>query len=324
MGDIVDKIEETVTSMMLSLSDLTYPSHRDYAFRVSSLPFCPVKTFVAEPRNNNYQMSHYTEIGTAMHDIIQTWLALNPKYRKKIWGNWKCTGCQKVVEHRLHPSKPCDCKYKMSVGNSRLIGWPKFWNYEEVTITWKNLSGHVDLILFLNPTTAIVIDFKSSGLTEKKQSWYYKEDQPGSPSYVAQIRTYSSLLPITHDLPIKGWCLITVDRTRPIEDQHSFSPLSSEWGEDKQKRWMKYVQKSSDNYKLFEKLIEAVSDEDSDEANKQLKKCIVNRPCTDKKSYDTYMRYAFFGQKKCPLLKSCKKGKREVYSQVKSILNDRE
>lgn len=321
---LVDKIDEHITSMMLGLTNLTHESNRKFEFRVSGLPFCPLYQFMSNSGSASYTMEHYANIGTAMHETLQQWISLNPKVRKRIWGNWKCTGCGTVKKFQFYPKSECDCSVKFSTIDKQLRGRPKFWTYEEITVKWKNLSGHVDLIYFLNNSSAIVLDFKTTALTEKKTSWYWDENRPGSPSNVAQIRSYATLLPITHDLPIVGWGLINVDRTKPVEDESSFSNIISEWGPNKQARWLKFLEKSSYNYELFKKLNKAVDKGETKPARRHLKECISNRPCTDKRSYSMYMDYKFFGQEICPYKRSCLAGNKRVLNHILHDLEEKE
>ena len=95
-------------------------------FRTSSLPFCPILSFLAEPRIESYDKSHYTSTGTGIHTTIQSWLSVNKIPQDWMYGSWKCTGCHAIKKNQMRPKKPCGCKFQVSTTDFHR-GWPKHW-----------------------------------------------------------------------------------------------------------------------------------------------------------------------------------------------------
>jgi hypothetical protein len=321
--DVVGFIEQTVTSSMLDMSTATFNVPARSEFRTSSLPFCPIRSFIANEGTEGYTKTHYTSIGTAMHTTVQSWLSYTKISSAIMWGSWKCTGCKRVVLNRFKPKRLCECDVVRST-LPELRGWPKIWVYEEVEYNYKGLSGHIDMILFPRPDFAIVCDYKTTSMAKKKASFFYDPSQPSSPSYIAQIRTYCTVLDLAFDLPIRGWCLTNLDRAEPIKKEGDFTLLPSSWDREKSLRWDKHIDLSSKNFRRLTKLKEAVNNEDRTTAKQQLANIVENRPCTSEKTYNGYMKYSFFGKQVCELKEVCLSCKTDrITKKINSILADK-
>lgn len=297
--DPLSVIETDVADSLLSLQNYTFSAEkRAREFRTSSLPFCPLLDFIKDPNIESYKKSHYTSTGTAIHETIQSWSAIHPTVRKKMWGNWKCTGCRRVVEHQFVPSKICECEYTVSTTDFHR-GWPKHWTYEEVDYNYHGLTGHIDMIRFPTPTFAYVKDYKTTELEIKRNRYNWKQDKVSNPAYVVQIRTYCTVLDLKYGLPIKGWTLSNVERGRPITSLKDFHPQLAVWSRKHSLRWDKYLKSSIENNKLLGKLEDQIEKENPKKAKRVLKEVIENRPCKSQSDYDTYMKYKFYGDTSC-------------------------
>lgn len=306
VSDPLSYLQDHLTASLVEASEATLESTaKGREFRSSGLPFCPIKTFLADPRNQNYRMNHYTSVGTALHTNIQSWLSVTKRSAKDMYGDWKCTGCGKVLTARKLPP-PCSCHGKVSTTEFHR-NWPKFWCYEEIAFKYKNLSGHIDLIMAPHPEFFYVVDFKTGNLTKKRSSvfWHAQQDKPSSPNYIAQIRTYCTVLDLLFDLPIKGWALCTLDRAEPIKTAADFHLVPSVWSREKSLRWVKRLDRSDANFKRLLDLDTYIENGETKKARRTMNTIIDHRPCHDEKSYQQYMGYAFFGKEVCPLKKAC-------------------
>lgn len=292
-------------------------------FRTSSLPFCPILDFLREPQEENYDKSHYTSTGTAIHETLQSWLSVANYPKSMLYGSWKCTGCQNVLKNQMMPKKLCGCKHTMSTTPFHRK-WPKHWTYEEIEYNYNGLSGHIDGVLMPRPDFAFVIDFKTTELAKKRSKYNWKADKISSPAYVAQIRTYSTILTLEHDLPIKGWMLINVERGRPIKSKNDYHKQVGTWGEKHSIKWDGILQRSIKHNILLSKLERAVEEKKKDRAQELLQKIVACRPCKSEHDYKRYMVYKHYDGK-CPHADVCFSGKNKpVYTRIMDELSKKE
>ena len=321
----VEDIQKAVDELLLPMANQRWKFEgKTRGFRVSSLPFCPLLSLVTSKTEESYTKSHYTEVGTALHTTIQTWLSLNKISVKKMYGKWKCTGCAKEVGPGRQPKEPCSCEHVFGRLEKVHEHMPKFWTYEELTVEYNGLSGHIDLIIEISPGKYILIDFKTYSLLKKRDTSYWKKDKPSHPSYVIQIRSYSAICREVYDLNIVGWAMVLVDRDRPIESAKDYHPIINEWNGKKSKAWLKKLDDSANDNRRYRALLRSIEDGKEDKAKKQLKEIVKKRPCHSQEDYNGYMNYKFFSNEKCPLLSSCKKGNKRALRGVHEALADEE
>lgn len=280
-----NKINQLLDSFLVSMSQTKVPSNRKKEFRISSFPYCPIRRLIFnELANESFKMSFYTSIGTAVHETIQKWITLNPDIRDKVYACWKIVELNEVIGPCLYKDIP-----------------RKYHNYtieyEEITITYRGLSGHVDLVIEILPGKYLIVDFKTSNLTKNKIRYpMWQNMYPASRSSIIQISSYSSLLTQEFGLDVIGWCLVYVDRGDVISQATSYHKVLKPWNKKKTKRFMKFIDKACDNNKLVLKLNKILDKSKgySEEGNKLLKSIVKNRPCVDDKTYDEWMDYAFY------------------------------
>ena len=302
--DPLEYMEGIVNDMMLDLQNNKLQQVKTTRqFRTSSLPFCPILEFIKDPNIEEYSKSHYTTTGTAIHETIQSWLSVSKFSQDMIYGSWKCTGCQTVKLNQMRPKKLCGCSHTVSTTEFHR-GWPKHWTYVEVEYDYHGLTGHIDLVVIPRPDFAFPVDFKTTELAKKKLRWSWKEDKVSSPNYVAQVRTYSTILDKVHGLPIKGWMLVNTERGSPIRKRSDFHPQVAKWSSKHSEKWMKVLDLSIENNKRLRKLEDAIDSEDKQLAEKQLRRIVVNRPCHSQDDYNDYMRYKFYSGE-CPHQETC-------------------
>jgi hypothetical protein len=192
------------------------PTRLQY-LRCSALPFCPLD-FFAKVATNGMARSldmngvFYTRVGTAVHDVMQTVLAYGNTH---LFGDWKCHKCG-ALEH-FSTARTC-------------CGWPMA--YQEVTVNYGGINGHVDTLFALNPAAAaevsllpeaermeaakslelVIVDYKTTSESAK-------EDKKRSPplTYQSQIKAYAWLLRKQYGLNIQGVMLVFIPRDNPAK-----------------------------------------------------------------------------------------------------------
>lgn len=307
--------EALLKKMLLNLQTLSRPSVRPIEFRTSGLPFCPIKSFLLSDRKESYSMDHYTSTGTAIHETLQKWLALGD-YKQHMYGDWQCSSCGKKKKMQLMP-EVCTCR-----SNSAQ------WIYKEISISYKKLTGHIDLILQLNFTGKIryvVIDFKSTDMERKRSKVNWDPLQPSSRNYVVQVRTYCTVLTLEYGLNIVGWILPSINRASPITDEQGFHPLAGEWSKKLSDRWVKYLDAANYDFIVLKRLMRHLKERNVEEANDWLIEMVKTRPCHDEEQYKKWMHYAFYGKDVCPMKNTCCKGKNKpVLAEIRQRLREKE
>lgn len=318
--------DSELNAMLTSLkkAEITYPKIPQ--LRCSSLPWCGLHSFVHDThRTDSYRSDFYTSIGTAIHETLQKWLAIDLEYAKDVYAKWVCSDpkCKKDHGECWHPGQCQKC------GNTKLL-------YHECEITYKSLSGHTDLIRRINNKDhAILIDFKSTDLFKdlKKEGFRnWTKTFEVNKRYPIQIRSYCSLLRKTKKLDIRGWMLVFVDRsTPPTEDKAKPKIVTQKWTPSLQKEYMGYIDETNSNWTSFQELTAAIEGNDREAARDSLKDLIVNRPCQSKADYENWMTAAFFEhdkdkkRQKCPSLKYCSKANnKEIYKHILSCVEEKQ
>lgn len=319
-----DKLDHLIDSLLVDMSTQTEPSTRKSEFRISSFPYCPIRSLLySKGGDESFNMEFYTSIGTAVHETLQKWLTKG-NFKDKIFACWKIKETGEVIGPCLYRDIPS--KYN----NYTIL-------YEEITINYNGLSGHVDLVIELLPGMFVVIDFKTTNLSDKKKRFpgEWQTKYPASQSSIIQISSYSTLLRELFGLNIVAWCLIYIDRGDVISTRHNFHKVLKPWNKKKHKNFLEFIDKACDNNKRLAKL-KKILDKDAEEyspkANKLLTRIVEHRPCTDEDSYSSWMDYGFHkgytkrespGVKKgeCELKKFCLKGNKSCMKAIASRLD---
>lgn len=189
--------------------------HRVLSLRCSALPFCSLDFFT---RIANHGMARsldmrglfYTSVGTAVHTVMQRALSLRGN---RLFGDWKCRKC-----HSFEPMSTV----RMCCGQPM--------EYEELSIDWKGVKGHVDTLYVLDSAAAakiafmtkeerfeaakslefVIVDYK----TTSERAKHKKQKDPGD-GYISQIRAYAYLLKKQYGLKIRGVMLAFIPRDNP-------------------------------------------------------------------------------------------------------------
>lgn len=307
----LEQAEKLFKNALLNLQTLQRPQDRPIELRASGLPFCPIKSFLLDNRNASYSMDHYVSTGTEIHNTLQKWLPLGD-YQHLIFGNWECTSCGKMKKFTCKPKDSCSCGSNSAE-----------WRYKEVEIKYKNLTGHIDLILKIGKKY-IIVDFKSTDMMTKRSKISWDPSQPSSRNYIIQVRTYCTVLTLEYDIPVVGWLLPSINRAQPIRNELDFHMLSGEWSERKSIKWLKFLNAANTDYAVLQRLLRNIKDNDTQAANQSLKKMVTTRPCHSTADYDQWMHYAFYGDAVCPMKDVCtKKSDKAVLGTIRQRLREK-
>lgn len=189
--------------------------HRVLSLRCSSLPFCPLDFFTTianhgMARSLDMRGLFYTSVGTTVHTVMQRALSLKGG---RLFGDWKCRKC-----YAFEPMSTV----RMCCGEPM--------QYEELSIDYKGIKGHVDTLFALDGKEAqriaflskeerfeaaktlefVIVDYK----TTSEKAKYKKQKDPGD-GYKSQIRAYSYLLNRQYGLNIVGVMLAFIPRDNP-------------------------------------------------------------------------------------------------------------
>lgn len=179
--------------------DLWMASKRDASrikfLRPSQMPFCPAGFFVNHATlgmvsTMNFMGSFYTSVGSAVHEVIQRFLAPSGKFL----ADWKCRICGR---HRKLSTKSECCEFTM--------------DYHEVLIDYKGVVGHIDAIFKDKRGKYWILDYKTCTISGAG----YKQKSPGA-AYIEQVETYALLLWRQYGIRVEGVMLMFLPRDNPL------------------------------------------------------------------------------------------------------------
>ena len=182
--------------------------------RPSSFPFCPrqyvmIRLGLTMPSDFAVESNYYTEIGKAVHYVVQNALAATGR----LWGFWLCARptCGKRNRREYHSSIPSFFPYDEQCSECKATRF----EYEELTVSDAKigLRGHVDGIICYTKFSS-VLEVKTSGddkvekllaMTDAELSQLFRSESPWygywhqASSYAALLRMkYPSLPPIKY------------------------------------------------------------------------------------------------------------------------------
>lgn len=253
--------------------------------RCSSLPYCPILDIMHQGEDfiQEYDMAFFTEIGTAYHTVAQAHMVAG-KFGHEIWGDWQFEGEKKIYKNCFRP--------KPKKVDGRLV-YPK---YLEVSIKFKNLSGHCDMV-WCHEGIWYLLDFKttSNAVLDPKNSSYYPD-----PKHKIQLSAYFFIL--NHlKIPVSKVCLMYVSRNRTKEwdtktkkkvSAYKIIPFKPK------KSVFKHVKRSCSAKKAVNKFM--------DGDDNAIYRILELKPCQVPSDFFTgIMEKKFFGNEKCPYLSQC-------------------
>src|SRR5690606_23285463 len=120
---------------------------------------------------------------------------------------------------------------------------------------YKNLSGHVDLLYHVGDNKYLLIDFKTTDLSAKRNKGGWEKGFKPSPNYFVQIRSYATLLRELFGYNIIGWSLVFVDRAKPIKEARDFHKIVRPWKKHNHELYLKLINRSCRNAKRYLRFI---------------------------------------------------------------------
>lgn len=283
-----------LTDALLGLQHTTRQTERKPEFRMSSLPYCPLRFLEKErsPHEEKYTSDFYFETGTAHHNLWQKWLAISRPLQPHMWGDWRCRKCGHAGPRRsCHPTRGC----RRCGGND--------WGYVEIELNWDGLTGHVDTILRLrnkgkkgkHKHCYVVVDYKSSFMDVSTDRSKYP-----LPVNLEQIQGYCAALKESMGVNVEGWILAYIDRRRPLTSASALCIRTGVWTPAHHKAKLASVARAK-------KAHASVLAYEARPTPSGLKRVIACRPCTTRAEFTTRMEAAFTFEdsKKCPHLAQC-------------------
>lgn len=184
--DAIENSDET------SKVDLT----RLYNLRCSQIPYCPASVLSNFGKRGLYftmdmRMAYYVAVGHAVHDVMQRYLAKSGRFI----ADYECRECGKKY--------PLSRKYEC-------CGFPT--KYEEVSIDFKGIQGHIDGIFVDSRGRVWIVDYKTCSVSGAQS----KQTNPGA-NYKRQVRAYAFLLWKQHGIKVVGVMLVFLPRDNPWE-----------------------------------------------------------------------------------------------------------
>lgn len=312
-------LDGLIDAVLLDMADTVDPSYKKRSeFRISSFPFCPIRSLLFKNEGHpHFRMEFYTSIGTAVHNTLQKYLR-HGKFRDKIFACWKIIETGEVIG-------PCKFDDIPAKYHNYTI------EYEEITINYNGLSGHVDLVMELLPGKFIVIDFKTTNLRKTQSYRNWQRYYPASCSSIIQISSYSTLLKELFGINVVAWCLVYIDRGDVINTKHSYHKVLRPWNKKKHDKILEWIDLSCKTNKLLQKLnriLDSGKAGYNERADALLQRIVENRPCKTQEDYESWADYKFYkgttkygedpGVKNgdCVLLKSCLRGSKSCLKAI--------
>jgi hypothetical protein len=235
-----------------------------------------------EPDYGDLSGALFTSMGTAAHSAIQLFMTLG-KPGADMWGSWKCRKCSKEWKNCFRPVPMC-CSMPPE--------------YVEVEFRVGPLTGHMDGVACYgrdkngNGGRWIAYEYKTIG----------KEPTEPKRQHVLQVRHYSALLKINHNIDISE---------RGHLKRTTFGPYSPKGSYQQTRDW------------IFRAIrgFKAATQVHRDPSNANIIALVKERPCMCKADHDDYIGRKYeFSNKDCPLLVHCSRGNKEIAIVVRGIL----
>ncbi len=259
---------------------------REPAFRVSSLPYCPIYNLYEQHHSTQeypYSMGFYTNLGTAVHSLMQEFIPHLSNI--KVFGNWQCRLCKKPLNHKFHTDAKKEYKTSCTVASNKDC-WPHV-EYVELELSWRGLSGHTDMLLLIDGKWYLV-DFKTiSSALWRTPAVVMKSRKLPSDKYYEQIESYAALLYMLYKIKIDFYVIMYVGRdSLDVNRKPTFKGFMKPFNKS-------VFKKRKIRLEHFVQQHELAMDFRKKPGRKIREKLIKARPCHDAKSYQEKMGARF-------------------------------
>jgi hypothetical protein len=285
-----------VSKIIIQAQELSYllPSQRVPQLRPSSFPKCPVIDWMKIIRHNSlgyieeeqsFGSSYFSGVGTKVHEIIQHHIGNT----EKVYGNWKCVN--ESCKHGRKSNEIYNAAGKLvrkgnttrkNTTKNKCPGCKRPMHYEELEITMKGITGHVDCVLVLKKGRWWVVDYKTC-LKQKVIDRCLPDKK-----HLQQIMAYCYILKYEYGLPIVGFSLVYLPRDNPFYFYEHSEEFESKKSNQKA---LNIIKTEKQKWKSVKKSLK----QDSPNA------VIKAKPCSCKKEY--LQKIDFY--EPCPLLDVC-------------------
>lgn len=266
--------------------------------RPSSFPLCPILVWMRLVKgaskgyweqDNSFQSTYFSTVGTEFHSIIQYFIGMSGK----IYGDWICINkkCKKGREAvTLYDDRGRIIrKGKLTARRTTDNDCPcctEPMQYEELEVTYKGITGHIDCIIDMGNGRYWVGDYKTCS------GWGLENKRLPARAHLKQIPAYCYILRKKYKINVVGFSLLYATRDNPW----NFKETPFEWSKD----WTDYA---LDLLKTEKKKYRAAL---NDFKNNDYNKSISMKPCDSEEYYFKEVDY----YKECPMLGICFKRKK--------------
>lgn len=334
MSYIKKDIEDWLRNLISSEVDTGKGASDKAEFRASSLPYCSIldlkdrvdrkehkEKYVDDPRPRdkdkmNWGGMYYTRVGTTVHSLLQGTSANISSWQKYFYGGWVCDECGAAsTEHDpifrkdfQHCHK--DCKSHLT--------------YEEIGLSYRGLSGHVDGVLFHPKYGWILLEWKTTGNTLFTNPRMVEKYFPQA-KHIAQAETYCYILYQQYNIKISYYVILYVNRDKQDGTLgKSIRPFIREWNTLRKKHRKNVFYKESTTRSLLDRHWHEAK------VDKKIRRSLAEkmldlRPCKSIDDFNRTMKAQYFGQEVCPHLKQCTGGSsgcQKILQQVEKWLKE--
>ena len=308
------------TATTSTLNDEYLPN----AFRVSSLPFCGLLRVAGEldksPQKVDYAASHYFSIGTAIHSLYQKFAAISAPV--ELIGNWKCAHVlSETTKGHTIIRKTCSKQYDFcslkQAKKQHVCPHAKQCKaklqYEEITLNYRGLSGHVDL-LYLIDGKYVLADIKTtSDFLFENPKIAIKNSYYPALKYFHQIETYAILLEKLFGIKIDLYAIVYMSRSTPSTKKNMHYIFARKLTDKARKQRKHLLAAQIDGHNKALAYLAKPN-------KKRMANLYKTRPCKTMNDYLNIMDSKFFGKEQCEYIKdkTCLSGdiKRVLHRQI--------
>ncbi len=289
-------------------------------FRGSALPFCPLYDLVNidKQEDHAYDAHFYFSVGTALHELIQRFSSAS--LGNSLIGNFKCNRVLSDVKTGTdHTIKRCSFQLNMTTPNQfkkdlkcphgikECKKSPQF-EYVEVDVIYKGLSGHIDLIFKIDGKYYL-IDIKTTSnyiFTERgMNSGYYPNGK-----YWHQVETYCYIVEKLYNIKIHQYGILYVGREKPLKRRnYTHVWFVKPFTDRARKQRGKILDTQTKNFSRMKKYLKGKI---------SLSEIYKNRPCKSEKEHNALMAKKFF-EGSCPYWKDKSCPSKKILRSIKEL-----
>lgn len=303
------KSKRLETTLVNALNTKTLDTRKP-EIRISKLPICglihALELKKDEPKEEQLKDRYYTDIGNAVHTFWQTILPQSDA-KTKVFGNWKCEECKVIVHERCTTPDSLICPHCRKNHNTVV--------YDEITIKYRGISGHIDMIFF-DKGEYTLVDFKTTSAYNVKEPKYLPY-----PKHLMQAEAYCFMIENQFKIKISNYFIIYVSRDKGDGGKEKLEhtrPI----GFDVTPKMLQRRKTQLDQIVYSRGIIKKLF---ADPTPELLKELDDNRPCKILHDYEnskTGLTHSFFGDAQCPYVKNCTNGKKKKYTKAARDLWD--